>query len=121
MYLEDNPLSALRRAINCVLLNRRNQRTLPRIIALIQKVEEISEIGVCNMPWSVLPRCLGHLGSGATGHCLLLLLLLLQRRSKRQRSRNRIDVSVSVSRDVRATAITAVRVHVSVEVSVLHF
>ena len=108
MYLEDNPLSALRRAINCVLLNRRNQRTLPRIITLIQKVEEIGEVGVCDMPWSVLPRCLGHLGASATGHCLLLLS-------------NRIDIRMSVSRDVRATAITAVRVHVSVEVSVLHF
>ena len=112
MYLEDNPLSALRRAINCVLLNRRNQRTLPRIITLIQKVEEIGEVGVCDMPWSVLPRCLGHLGASATGHCLLLLS---------SRSSNRIDMRMSVSRDVRATAITAVRVHVSVEVSVLHF
>jgi len=102
-------LSALRRAINCVLLNRRDQRTLPRIIALIQKVEEIGEVGVCDMPWSVLPRCLGHLGASATGHCLLLL------------SSSRIDMRVSVSRDVCATAITAVRVHVSVEVSVLHF
>ncbi len=113
MYLEDNPLSALRRAINCVLLNRRNQRTLPRIITLIQKLEEIGEISVCDMPRGVLPRCLGHLGSGATGHRLLLL-------SSSSKGR-RIDVSVSVSRDVRATAITAVRVHVSVEVSVLHF
>lgn len=108
MYLEDNPLSALRRAINCVFLDRRDQRTLPRISAIIQKLKEIGKIGICNMPWSVFPRCLGHLGASATGHCLLLLS-------------SRIDMRMSVSRDVCATAITAVRVHVSVEVSVLHF
>ena len=99
-------------ALNCVLLNRGDQRTLPRIIAIVKKLEQIREIAVSNTPRSVLPSNACLLSASALSDWLIVheLSLLIDG--------SRIDVRVRMSRDMGTSTATEVSVDVRVDVRV---
>ena len=110
--LEDCLLRALGSALNRVPLHCGNQRTLPGVVARVEKLEQIRDVAISDAPRSVLPgnACLlaaRALGDWLIGHDLSLLI-----------GSNRVDMCVCVSRDVGTPTIAEVSVDVRVDVRV---
>ena len=99
-------------ALNRILLNCGNQRTLPGVVARVEKLKKILEVAVSYAPWGVLPGNACLLAARALSNWLVGHELSLRTGS------NRVHVCVCVSRDVSTPTATEVSVDVRVDVRV---
>ena len=99
-------------ALDRILLNCGDKRALPRIIAGMEKLEQICEVAVSYAPWGVLPGNACLLGAGALSDRLVV------RRLSLLDCGYRVDMSMRMSRDVGTSTATEVGVDVRVDVRV---